>query len=238
MITDDLILFCGGPSIYGGAPKPLQRLRTGHTLIEHYLTHTQAHAPRNITLIVDRSFETAYSSLVNRLNYPSKIKILACDDGSSTFSKLKTYLNTSISEKSIVTFSYPDIFIIGKIDIPNDSDERFEESVFISSTPILSRFPRLVIDPYAHTVRGISNHVSPMPANPLHIYGGHLVVRVSLIKRLISDFLDESMSTEPSLEFDMFYWLTNTARLFSIPIDGRWIQADSPRDIEAILSLT
>ena len=129
------------------------------------------------------------------------------------------------------------IFCTGNIDI-HHSDKRFESSVFISSTPILSRFPRLVIDPYAQTVRGISNHVSPMPANPLHIYGGHLVVRIDLMTKLINEFLDETLSTEPSLEFDMFYWLTNTARMFSIPIDGRWIQADSPREIETILSLT
>ena len=68
MITDDLILFCGGPSIYGGVPKPLQKLRTGHTLIEHYLSHRKERS-KNTTLIVDQSFENIFiTDRVNRLS--------------------------------------------------------------------------------------------------------------------------------------------------------------------------
>ena len=68
--------------------------------------------------------------------------------------------------------SYPDIFTFEKLAIPEPEDSQLEDKVFISYVPIFSRFPRLVVDQYLGTVRGISNHVSAMPSNPLHIYGG------------------------------------------------------------------
>jgi hypothetical protein len=54
---------------------------------------------------------------------------------------------------------------------------------------------------------------------------------------LLEKFLSSVDSASPSLEFDMFFWLTNSERLHAMQIYGRWIQADSPREIEAVLSL-
>ena len=237
-MIDTLILFCGGPSIYGGAPKPLQRLRTGETLIERYLCHIKPNAPREIVLLVDQSFERHIQYIVNEFKYPASINTLACANGSTTFAKLQAFLKYGYPEERTLMFSYPDIFIIGDIDKPTSSDERLSDNVFISFTPVFSRFPRLVVDAYGTTVKGISNHTSVIPANPLHVFGGHLLVRAGLMKYLVDTFLADVGIPDPSLEFDMFFWLINTTRMLSMPIYGRWIQADSPRELEAILTLS
>ena len=237
-MTDSLVLFCGGPSIYGGAPKPLQKLRSGETLIERYLGHLESSSPREIVLLVDQAFEGAYDSVVKDLKYPAEITTLACADNSSTLNKLQTFLKSGYPSDRNVMFSYPDIFVIGEIDVPAATDARLLDSVFISFTPVFSRFPRLVVDTYDNSVRGISNHSSLLPANPLHVFGGHLLARASLINTLLEIFLSEVGLSAPSLEFDMFFWLINSTRILSMPIYGRWIQADSLREIETILSLT
>lgn len=237
-MTDTLILFCGGPPIYGGVPKPLQKLRTGETLVERYLCHIKPNAPREIVLLVDQSFEGDIQNIVNEFKYPASIITLACANGSTTFAKLQAFLKSGYSEDRVVMFSYPDIFVIGDIEKPTDSNGSFSENVFISFTPVFSRFPRLIVDAYDSTVRGISNHTSPMAANPLHVFGGHLLVRVGLMNNLVETFLAEVGMAAPSLEFDMFFWLINTSRMLSMPIYGRWIQADSPREIEVILALS
>jgi hypothetical protein len=237
-MIDSLILFCGGPPIYGGSPKPLQKLRTGQTLLERYLFHIKARVPKDIVLLVEESFESDYRRVVNELNYPASIRILACASDSSTFGKLQDFLKSDYPKDHIVMFSYPDIFVIGDIDKPAITDDSLSENVFISFTPVFSRFPRLVVDTYGSAVRCISNHSSPMPANPLHVFGGHLLVRVGLMENLVDTFLAEVDMTAPSLEFDVFSWLINTSHMLSMPIYGRWIQADSPRELEAILALT
>ena len=237
-MIDTLILFCGGPPIYGGSPKPLLKLRTGQTLLEHYLFYIKVRVPKNIVLLVDQSFESDYKCIVNELSYPASIATLPCASDSSTFVKLQTFLKSGYPKDRTVMFSYPDIFVIGELDSPTDLEDSLSENVFISFTPVFSRFPRLVVDPYGGAVRGISNHTSPTPANPLHVFGGHLLVRVGLMENLVDTFLAEVDITAPSLEFDMFFWLINTSRMLSMPIYGRWIQADSPRELEAILALT
>ena len=237
-MSDALVLFCGGPQIYGGVPKPLQKLRTGETLIERYLCHIKPHVPNEVVLLVDEAFEPDYHAIVKFIKYPAEITTLACADNSSTLSKLQTFLKSGYPDDRTVMFSYPDIYVIGEISEPAGTDERFADSVFISLTPVVSRFPRLVVDAYDNTVQGISNHASPMPANPLHVFGGHILVRAGLMNTLVNTFLNETGLPAASLEFDLFFWLINSTRMRSMPIYGRWIQADSPREIETVLKLT
>jgi len=236
-MIDTLILFCGGPPIYGGSPKPLQKLSTSETLIERYLCHIKPYAPREIVLLVDQSFEENIQHIINEFKYPASITTLACADASTTFAKLQAFLKSGYPADRTVMFSYPDIFVIGDIDKSIVTDESLSENVFISITPVFSRFPRIVVDAYDSTVRGISDHTSPMPANPLHVFGGHLLVRAGLMNNLVDTFLAEVGMTAPSLEFDMFFWLINTSQMLSMPIYGRWIQADSLRELELILAL-
>ena len=237
-MIDALVLFCGGPPIYGGAPKPLQKLCTGETLIERYLSCVNPLEYSEVVLLVDQAFEDDYIAMLAVINYASEITTLACADNSTTLTKLRTFLKSGYPAERTVMFSYPDMFVIGEIDAPNSTDSRFADSVFISFTPVVSRFPRLVVDAYDNTVRGISNHTSPIPANPVHVFGGHLLVRAGLMNNLVDTFLSEVRLPAPSLEFDMFFWLINAARMHAIPIYGRWIQADSPRAVETILNLT
>lgn len=237
-MNDALVLFCGGPSIYGGAPKPLQKLRTGETLIERYLSYVKPHVPSEIVLLVDQAFEADYQAMLMDFKYPAEITTFACADNSTTLTKLQAFLKSGYPAERTVMFSYPDIFVIGEIDLQVATDARLADSVFISFTPVVSRFPRLVVDAYDNTVKGISYHTSPMPANPLHVFGGHLLARAGLMNSLVDTFLAEVDLPAPSLEFDMFFWLINTLRMHSMPIYGRWIQVDSPREVETVISLT
>ena len=237
-MIDALVLFCGGPAIYDGLPKPLQNLRTGETLIERYFEHIKESAPSKIILLVEQSFEGRYLEVVNKLNYPANISVLSCKDESSTFEKLKYFLETNCSAKWLTMLSYPDIFTFEELNMPETKDSRLKDKVFISYVPVFSRFPRLVVEQYLGTVRGISNHVSAIPSNPLHIYGGHLIANLQLLTNIINEFLSDSSIEEPSLEFDLFYWLVNKNRLVAFQIYGQWVQADSPREIEGLIKKT
>jgi len=236
-MSDALVLFCGGPPIYGGVPKPLQILPTGETLLECYLRFIQPIVPTEIVLLIEQTFEPDFSRILNSFDYSSKITTLTCSDNSSTLSKLQSFLKSGYPMERTVVCSYPDMFVFGEIVLPDITDPRLGDKVFISSAPIISRFPRLIVDPYDSTVRGISNHTSFAPANPLHVFGGHLLARVGVMNNLVETFLSDIRPQSASLEFDMFFWLVNTARICSMPINGRWIQADSPREISTILSL-
>lgn len=237
-MIDELVLFCGGPAIYGGVPKPLQKLCSGETLVERYLISSKTRLPGRVTLLVEEKFRSDYFDLFDDHTYPTDLTLLSCPDDSSTLTKMKLFLDScSVLDKTVM-FSYPDIFIDGQIDIPNDTDTLLTDKVLISSVPVTSRFPRLVIGPYDNSVQGISSHSSPVPPNPLCIFGGHLLVHTGLMSSLVSAFLCETTLSAPSLEFDLFFWLINTLRMCSMPIHGRWIQADTPRDIEAILAFT
>lgn len=231
-----LVLFCGGPPIYSGAPKPLQTLPTGETLLERYLRHVEPRVPRDVVILCDAAFAAEYESLVARLAYSAALQVHACTDGSTTLTKLSEFLGSGYSTDRVVEFSYPDVFVAGDVVTPADDDPRLGEGVFISYTPIFSRFPRLVVDTYDGEIKGISNHSSPVPANPLHVFGGHLVAVVGVLKSLLEAFQAETMLPAPSLEFDMFYWLINTSRMHAMPLGGRWVQADSQREIAAVVN--
>lgn len=230
-----LVLFCGGPPIYLGVPKPLQTLPTGETLLERFLRHVEPRVPEDVVLLCDAPFAAQYEEVAKRLAYSAALRVHACTDGSTTLTKLSEFLDSGYPADCVVAFSYPDVFVAGDIVTPADDDPRLVDGVFISYTPIFSRFPRLVVDAYDGAVKGISNHTSPVPANPLHVFGGHLIARVGVIKKLLETFQAETMLPSPSLEFDMFYWLINTSRMHAMPLGGRWVQADSPREIALVV---
>ncbi|SOJ54917.1 hypothetical protein MSIMFB_02408 [Mycobacterium simulans] len=235
-MSQALVLFCGGPPIYSGVPKPLQTLPTGETLLERFLHHVEPRVPRDVVILCDSAFTAEYEAVAARLAYSAALRVHACTDGSTTLTKLSEFLDSGYPADRVVELSYPDVFVAGDIATPADDDPRLVDGVFISYTPIFSRFPRLVVDAYDGEVKGISNHTSPVPANPLHVFGGHLVAGVGVIKSLLEAFLAETMLPSPSLEFDMFYWLINTSRMHTMAIGGRWVQADSPREIAAVVS--
>jgi hypothetical protein len=114
-MTNTLVLFCGGPAIYGGVPKPLQKLSTGETLVERYLNFVKVQIPRRIILLVDQAFERDFYALLDGYNASAELIIFACPDNSSTFAKLKFFLDSSSLPDEFVMFSYPDIFVDGKI---------------------------------------------------------------------------------------------------------------------------
>lgn len=234
---DTLVLFCGGPPIYGGVPKPLQRLRNGETLLEHYLHHSKSFLPDKVFLLVDDSYEKNYLLLLQQIKCKSIVDLHVCENNSSTLGKMKSFLSCNYSLISSVMFSYPDIFITGGLILPSPSDSRITDGVFISYVPVSSRFPRLVIDPYSESVRGISNHTSQMPPNPLYVFGGHLFAKAVILNSLLDIFLEKHDFANHNLEFDLFYWLVNINRAFSMRIYGGWVQGDSQRDLDYISNL-
>lgn len=237
MSSDTLVLFCGGSPVYGGLPKPLQVLPSGETLLEHYIACIE-NLPKKIILLIEQAFQVPYREVIKTISAQSLVSLVICADSSSTLDKLNTFFKSSTDGDITATFSYPDMFIIGSLIKPSIADNRFEDSVFISFAPVTSRFPRLIVDNYDGSVYGISNHSSSMPANPMHVFGGHIVARTSVIEGFLNAFLNETKLLSPTLEFDFFFWLINRRCVFSMPINGRWIQADSPRDISNILAAT
>jgi NDP-sugar pyrophosphorylase family protein len=233
MTCDALVLFCGGPPIYvGDVPKPLQPAGDGLTLLERYLRHIQSEAPGRIVLLCDETFADRYREVVGGLVHPSKIEVFVGEDNSTTLNKMRLFLASGFPADRLVQFSYPDLFYWGDLALPDAADDpQLDDKILVSITPLTSRFPRLTVDPYSGSVRGISNHSSLIPANPMHIFGGHLVARAGVLKEMTDAFVQEAKIAAPSLEYDLFFWLINRSKVSALTLYGQWMQIDSPRDL-------
>lgn len=236
-MSDILALFCGGPSLYSGVPKPLQILDSGNTLLEHYLRNIEPIAPREVILLADRFFIKSYNSFIEGFAYTRTIRTFPCHDGSTTLMKLSEFLASDHPEDLRLVFSYPDIFTTCDAMSANLTEGEFSDTVFVSFAPIVSRFPRFIVNPYNLDIQGISAHTSLVPANPIHVFGGHLVARSGVISSLVTTFLSNQELCTASLEFDMFSWLINKSRIKGVQLYGDWIQADSIRQLNAIANL-
>ena len=236
-MSDMLALFCGGPSLYSGVPKPLQILDSGNTLLEHYLRYIEPTAPREVILLADSLFIKSYISFIEGFAYTRTIRVFPCHDRSTTLMKLNEFLSSVYPEDLKLIFSYPDIFTSCDAMSSSLMEGELSDTVFVSFAPIASRFPRLIVNPYNLDIHGISTHASPVPANPIHVFGGHLLARSGVMRSLVTTFLSNQELSTASLEFDMFSWLINISRIKGVQLYGDWIQADSTRQLNAIVNL-
>ncbi|MGC3962322.1 MAG: hypothetical protein QM803_03080 [Rhodocyclaceae bacterium] len=236
-----LYLFCGGPAYDNeGRPKPLMKIREDRSLLVHFLLYLKCHRssmPASVTLLCDDGQEAALEAEVAGLPYPVPIHIQACGPCANTFEKFSHALRGAADHNALVQFGYPDIFF-DEFSEPHREALEWESSVHISAAALTSRFPRLIVDVYNSKVKGISNYSSPVPANPLHVFGGDLWGRVGQLLALAEEFRAQATAPSPSLEYDFFFWLTNHDRMRCVMLQGERMWIDSIRDIHQLLAKT
>lgn len=241
-MNNPIYLFCGGPAIYGeGRPKSLMKIKEGRSLLTHYLTyliHHRQNMPESVTLLCDDDQESAIKADLSDLSYPVPVHIMACGQQPNTFEKLCRVLYKSADTKKLVQFGYPDIFYFGELTEPPPEALTSDAPVHISAAALTSRFPQLIVDVYNNKVRGISNYTSPVPANPLHVFGGDLWGRVDQLLALVKEFKDQVTTASPSLEYDFFFWLINYKKMNCVLLHGERIWVDSMRDVNQLLART
>lgn len=242
MNRQHLFLFCGGPSINGdGCPKPLMKIRDNTSLVAYFLLHLQhtlPALPSAITLLCDDGQEDLLRAAVADPGCPVPVSVMACGNSSGTLEKLERALGQCADATQIVQFGYPDIFYFGEPAQPDVDKLASGETVCISAAALTSRFPRLIVDPYNETVRGISNYTGEVPANPLLVFGGDLWGQAGTLATLLTAFRHETSLPQPTLEYDFFFWLINHKKMLSLMLHGDRIWVDSARDIRNLLNRT
>ncbi len=231
-----LVLFCGGDPIYPtGVPKPLQEVRRGQTLLELYLDTANATGYEEIVVLCESRFAEAFRDIAERTHTAGELTIRETSDGSTTLTKLLAYLEECPNSESPIVWTYPDIFYFGSLSPPIGTEWR-DEAV-ISLRPIASRFPRIVMDPFALKIRSISRRQSSVPANPAHLFGGHLIASPAFLSSFLGDALSQVREAEPSLEFDVFSWMISRGLVNALPLQEAWLKTDGPRDLRDVLAM-
>lgn len=238
----DLYLFCGGRAIDDELrPKPLMKIGGSRTLLAHFLRHVHRHRPTmpaSIKLLCDDGQELALEAELRSLDYAVPVSVRPCGPQASTFEKFRYALQCDHVSAQLVQFGYPDIFFFGDYVEPTPAALESGQRVHISAASIASRFPRLIVDTYKGQVRGISDYSSPVPANPLHVFGGDLWGRADQLLGLSTQFVSQACLQKPTLEHDFFFWLINHSLVDCVMQYGDRVWVDSPRDVEQLLSRT
>jgi hypothetical protein len=241
-MNNPIYLFCGGVAIDSeGRPKPLMKVNENRSLLVHYLIcikHHREHMPESVTLLCDDDQTTLIKAELRNLSYPVPIRVMACGQNTSTFHKFCHALNQSINLNGLVQFGYPDIFSFDTFTEPQEDTLNLEASVYISAAKLTSRFPRLIVDVYNNKVKGISNYSSPVPANPLYIFGGDLWGRSYQLSALVKEFRDQTAIPEPNLEYDFFFWLINHNQMHCVMLHEERLLVDSIRDVNQLMTKT
>jgi hypothetical protein len=237
-----IYLFCGGPAIYGeGRPKPLMKISEDRTLLIHYLIylkHSRKNLPQSVTLLCDDAQESYIKAELSGFSYPVPIHTVSCGHQPSTFEKFCRALQESIDQKLLVQFGYPDIFSFDEFNETHQQTFGSSGLVHISAAALTSRFPRLIVDVYNSNVQGITNYTSPVPANPMHVFGGDLWGRVDHLLELVKEFKDYSAIPVPSLEYDFFFWMINKNKMKCFLLQGEQLWVDSIRDVNKLVERT
>ena len=237
MRAAQLILFCGGPAIYDhGVPKPLRSLGGAGALIGVYLRQDFVQSFESVVIVCETSFVKEFRAVVDALEARSQVHLVESPDGSSTLQKLSLAMASSPGGSALVVASYPDIFCFGQD--WSQLDHRLDLGhIAITAQPLESRFPRIMLDPYTHRAKSISHHRARVPANPVFMFGGHLIARRQDLAVALEDFLRDNGEGTPSLEFDMLAWLISEAKVNSLVLECTWLQLDSARDELKLLAL-
>jgi hypothetical protein len=241
-MREPLYLFCGGAAHDNeGRPKPLIQVCEGRSLLKHFLRHKEKcslQPPKSITLLCENGQETIISREIEGFDFPVPIDVEPCGYNSSTFEKFCRALKIAPDPLAVVQFGYPDIFTFGECSEPIFTEVKGNDIVFVSAASISSRFPRLILDIYKNKVRGISNYASPVPANPLFVFGGDIWGRVDILRSLVERFLLVSEAPAPSLEYDFFFWLINQNKMSCIILNDERLWVDSQRDLQQLVAKT
>ena len=233
-----LFLFCGGPAIDDkGRPKSLMKIQEGRSLLIHHLMYLKLDyktMPLRVNLLCDDGQDSLIKDDIKNLTYPIPIDVTICGKQPNTFEKFCRALYLNNNRNEFVQFGYPDIFSFDELTEVKVSNLNSKELVYISAAPLTSRFPRLIIDVYNNKVKGISNYTSPVPANPMYVFGGNLWGSVDCLSKFVEEFLSQTTIAYPSLEYDFFFWLINNNKMNCVILHGKRLWIDSRRDVNQL----
>ena len=233
----DLVLFCGGPKIYGeGLPKPMRQMPSGISLLEAYLGQAHLISEMRVRLLVDSGDEDLFEKALLRGGFDST-QLISCRAGSSTLEKLSEFAHLDSSHSNPTIFSYPDIFYSAgfhellKTSSPN--------KVVVGTHKQKIRFPRLNRHPYSSEVRSVETSSPLDRTNPLWVFSGFFASELPFLRTELQIFLTRFAlgAKAKSLESDFFSFLANESKLQALEISESWLQADSERDLQAIEQL-
>jgi len=227
-----LVLFCGGPAIYGkGVPKPLMLLSTGETLLGLFSKMPVFRNASSVELLVEDQFESDFAKEAESLG--PHVKLQMSRDFSSTGEKLRDYCRNSAEPDTMTLFSYPDVFFFGEIcsDFFTDDDK-----VWLSSRSALSRFPRFFPEPYGPRLLSISGPGEKQGSNRVLMFGGHIVAKPEILVQPLDSWIDGLDSESQILEEQGFSSFVRSGLAAHFELLGSWLQADSPRDLVRIAS--
>jgi NDP-sugar pyrophosphorylase family protein len=232
-MANTLFLFCGGERTYNGerSPKPLIRLANKKTLLETYL-YTLCSKFDDIRLIVEKKHSEQFKKALTELPKlnSSKLEIFVVENETSTFQKFEAVMDESRFKDAC--FSYPDIFT----DASFWNDLSFAE-LFITTTPVRTRFPRVYSSPFNNIVKGVSRYTSRMPANPHLIFAGTFGGSYDNIKNALDSFTTNLDKASVSFEVDFLDYCAGAGLLRYRDYYDSWVIADSERDYEQIIGM-
>ena len=227
-----LVLFCGGPAIYGsGVPKPLKVLTDGETLLELFSKSDVFQKASSVDLLVEREFEYAFAKESEKLG--PKVRVRASENCSSTGLKLKQFCEESSEPHTLTLFSYPDVFFFG--DLGSDFSTN-EDKIWLSSRSVLSRFPRFFPEPYGSRLLSISGPREKEGSNRVLMFGGHIVAKPSILGPELDSWFKNIYTKGEILEEQGFSYFVRSGLAAHFELLGSWFQADSSRDIVRIAS--
>lgn len=232
-MANTLFLFCGGERTYNGEriPKPLIRLANKKTLLETYLG-TVVDKFDDIRLIVEKKHSNLFKQILNESTNLKgcRIEIVLTENDTCTFQKFETVIEASTFDSAC--FSYPDIFT----DSSFWSELSFS-NLFITTTPVRTRFPRVYSSPFNDIVKGVSRYASRMPANPHLIFAGTFGGSYGDIKSALNAFSANLEKNKLSFEVDFLDYCAGAGLLKYRDYYDNWVIADSERDYEQILGM-
>jgi hypothetical protein len=238
MPVKHLFLFCGGTtSRLESKPKPLIKIDGEKTLFAYFIQHMMRNytvQPDCLSILCDDAQVALYEKETKSIESNFKFNVVGCGQNATTFQKFIWATKNAGNPLDVMHFTYPDIFHSCKVFqkqllAPN------RDRISISATSFTSRFPRLFINPLTNEIRGISNYSSPMPANPVHVFAGDIWGLSATFSNLAQKFLEETEISEPSLEFDFFFWLINNDLAHSVLLKNERFWVDTQSDIERLL---
>jgi hypothetical protein len=232
-MTKTLFLFCGGERTYNGerSPKPLIRLANKKTLLETYL-FTLGSEFDDIRFIVEKKHSEQFKRVLTELPKSNncELEVFLVENETSTFQKFGAVIDESSFENAC--FSYPDIFT----DPSFWNDLSFSE-LFITTTPVRTRFPRVYSSPFNNIVKGVSRYTSRMPANPHLIFAGTFGGSYNNIKNALNLFATNLDGASVSFEVDFLDYCAGAGLLRYKDYYDSWVIADSERDFENIVGM-
>ena len=227
-----LVLFCGGPAIYGnGVPKPLTVLTDGETLLDLYSKSDVFRKASSVDLLVEREFEYAFTQESDKLG--PKVRVRVSENFSSTGLKLKQFCEESSEPEALTLFSYPDVFFFGDLgsDFSTDADK-----IWLSSRSVLSRFPRFFPEPYGSRLLSISGPSEKEGSNRVLMFGGHIIAKPSILGPELESWFRTTYTKGEILEEQGFSHFVRSGLAAHFELLGSWFQADSSRDVVRITS--